>query len=110
MGIFGGAIDRIYRTAIATDATLQGVAQTVRVIDKSDGMDAPNPRTKVRVPTVRPAVTIRDSEVIGLGLTIAGLVSKSITFNGRTWYIHATEPRPRPDGESESFLYIRSTR
>lgn len=109
-GIFERAMDQIYRTQIATDATLQGVAKTVRVIDKSDGMDAPTPRTKLKVPTVRPAVTIRDKEVHALGLTVANLVGKSITFNGKTWWVHATEPRPRPDGASESFLYIRSTR
>lgn len=110
-GIFKTAMDRIYATQIATDGAFTGVSGTMRVIDKSDGVDAPpGPRVanKVKAPTVRPAITIRDHEVASKGLTPAQLVGKWVEFNGGRWYVHAHEPRPRPDGASETFLYIRS--
>jgi len=110
-GYFERAMDAIYRTQIATDCVVSGVSGSIRVIDKTDGIDAPAPRNgKLKVPTVAPAVVLRDKEVAAKGLTISQLVGRSLTFNGKTWWVHATEPRPRPDGVNESLIYIRSKR
>jgi len=55
----------------------------------------------VTVSSVRSAADVRVSELAALNISREDdLDQAEITFNGKTWTILATLPRPTPDGES----------
>ena len=98
-------LDPIYRhlglTATITPPERPGFAVTV--IDKTAGIQTPG---DVAVPTIRPAAVIRVKEMLGVGLVREDLDAARITFNGATWTITATEPRPTPGGEADGELLL----
>jgi hypothetical protein len=111
MDVFKDALDAIYRTNIGRGAVLSGLGTAITVVDKTAGVDEPTlPQSPGRVPTVQPAVCVRNAELALHGLVPANVIGRTLTFNGRTWKIISHRLRPGPGGEDvgESFLYLRS--
>lgn len=108
--LISGSIDVTYHT-LGVAATIDGLASSFIVIDKTAGIDVAGPQSaSVRVPTLTPAAVIRRAELAAAGVTDLGtLVGKGITFNGGTWSILASKPKPSPTGEAggEVFLILR---
>ncbi len=113
MDVFKDALDAIYGTDIGRDAVLSGLATPIRVVDKTAGVDdatltpAGNPG---RVPTIQPAVCIRNAELSAAGLIPANVIGRILTFNGRSWKVISHRLRPGPGGEDvgESYFFLRS--
>jgi stage V sporulation protein SpoVS len=106
MSIFTDALDDIYDSDIGVDATLSILTESVRVIDKTAGVEL-QPSGKVSVPTLVPAVAIQRSTLTEAGVTnLATLINTTITLNGATWKIINHRPAPQPGGERDGEVYL----
>ena len=90
--------DNIYDSFIATDAVLassSGKTINVRITDETKGMVIPGGPGQVE--TIRPTCRVRASEIAGID--VGDLPDGTVSFNGQTWIIKATQMRPSPEGE-----------
>jgi hypothetical protein len=88
----------IYDSFIATDANLtssSGKSINVRVTDETKGTVIPGGPGHVE--TISPTCRVRGSEIVGIN--VADLPDGTVTLNGQTWVIKATQMRPSPEGE-----------
>ena len=56
------------------------------VIDHTKGVTV-DEAGMIGVQTIRPAVDVRRSAIVGLGITFGDLVDAEVAFNGATWRI-----------------------
>jgi hypothetical protein len=92
--------DPIY-DAIGVSASLTssaGTSASVTVLDKTAGVAV---GTNSLVETVKPACIVRAAELASNNIARADLSNGNITFNGATWRIKGTQPRPSPNGEAD---------
>lgn len=78
---------------------------SLTVVDRTAGLvmtDAGN----VDVQTVLPAALVRMSELTENGIAAAGLDGREIAFNGKTWRVESTRPKPSPEGEATGELVL----
>jgi hypothetical protein len=61
---------------------------------------------KLGIETVRPVAYVRTSELGGHGIELTDLTDGFVDFNGATWRIKATRPRPGPTGNGETMLIL----
>jgi len=89
--------DNIYSSFIATDAVLSSSGKTinVRATDETKGTVIPGGPGQVE--TIRPTCRVRMSELAGID--VGDLPDGSLTMNGQSWIIKATQMRPSPEGE-----------
>ena len=78
--------------------TSAGTSATVTVLDKTTGIDV---GTDTIVETIKPACIVRAAELSDNDITRTDLPEGQITFNGNTWRIKSTQPKPSPNGESD---------
>ena len=94
-------IDPIY-SIIGVEAVLtpssNDVPVTVTVIDKTAGVEVAD---EPMVSSIKPAADVRASDLASNGITREDLHEGTVTFNGATWNIVATLPRPTPGGEAQ---------
>lgn len=93
--------DPIYNAhgVTATLTPSSGSEVEVTIIDKTQGIDVGGGQGLVG--TIRPACFIRVGELTDASLTRDDLADGVIAFNGNTWTIEQTKPRPSPKGELE---------
>jgi len=94
------SLDAIYASPIGTDATFAAFAGSVRVLDKTAGVEVELVSGGGSMPTVLPVAMVRRSTLDDKGVTAASLVGTTVTLNGVTWKIINTKPAPQPDGEA----------
>ena len=91
---------------VAAQLDLGTVGQfTLTVLDDTQGimLDEGN---GLSIGTVKPAATVRMSELATNSLTRAALKQGSIGFNNGNWTIIATQPKPNPKGDGELYLIL----
>jgi predicted metal-dependent TIM-barrel fold hydrolase len=102
MTVWSDMLDNIYTSEIGVDATLTpgsgSEALTVRIIDKTRGMEFVND-SNTGVMSISPAATIRMSTLEAEGLTRADLDDGVVTINSKDWRIKSHVLKPNPDGE-----------
>lgn len=99
--------DAIY-TALGVEAELTPVGtgipvDTITVIDKTAGVETGD---GVTVSSVKPAAAVRYYELTAAGVARDQLNGSTISFNGGTWQIRSSLPKPSPVGETEGELYL----
>lgn len=94
------SLDAIYNSPVGTSASFAAFAGSVRVVDKTSGVDLMPINGGGSMPTVEPAVMVRRSTLDAKGVTPAQLVGTLVTFNALTWKIINHKPAPQPDGEA----------
>lgn len=85
-------------TVQSTDGTFD-----LTVIDKTGGIQVSDDPT---VASIKPAAVVRAYELTGHGLNRDDLNGASISFNGASWDIKASMPRPSPAGEQNGEVYL----
>jgi hypothetical protein len=80
---------------------------TLTVIDKTEGVMIEE-GNNISIATVKPAAMVRMSELVSNNLTRAGLKQAPISFNGKSWVIVATQPKPNPAGDGELYLILQA--
>lgn len=108
MSVWTDSLDAIYDTDIAVDGSLSLLTDTIRVIDKTSGVDL-MPLGQAKVPTIVPAACVRRYELTAAGLSPTDLINATLTMNGGTWRIvnHAYRPQPGGELEGEVTLILR---
>lgn len=99
--------DPIYQ-ALGVSATLVsagGASASVTVIDGTSGIVTSD---KLGVETVRPIAYVRTKELSDNSISAEDLPDSELTFNGSTWRVKASRPRPSPTGEGETMLILLS--
>lgn len=91
--------DPIY-LGTGVDAELDLLGETdsyeIRVIDKTSGVEVQE--AGAMVPTLRPVAYVRATELAARGVDPKDLDGGTLTMNGRSWRIEATQERPVPYG------------
>jgi len=96
----------IYAT-FGTDAeilTTAGDEKTLRVIDKTEGVEIS--LGNVNVPTLRPAAAVRRTSLSDQGLSLADVDDAQITINDVLWRIKGHAPKSGPNGEAKGEIYL----
>ena len=102
MTIWSDMLDRIYESEIGVSVTLTAGTGTgatglsVTAIDKTSGLEI---NDQENLQTIRPAATVRMSEVTAAGIAHSELDGGSLAIAGKTWRIHSHFLTPNPDGE-----------
>lgn len=100
-------LDPIYqRIGIAAQfVSLDGARADLIVLDKTAGVElADGP---VALHTSRPAACVRVSELINNSLDRSKMKNGRLTFNGGSWNVEATRPKPVPGGQGELYLFLQ---
>lgn len=103
----GDLYDMIYRSPIAVDAMLEssaGVTASIRVCDETKGTAIAGGPGQAE--SVRPTCRVRANEILANGIAFADLPDSSVTFNGQTWRVKATQIQPSPAGESAGEIML----
>jgi len=106
------ALDALYANASLGVAATLDIGDTaspydLTVIDKTEGVSID--QGGVDLQSVTPAATLRVSELSDLGLERGDLVDGTMVFNGGSWVVTATRPRPMPDNDGELLLLLRQS-
>ena len=104
------SLDQIYFdfgvAAILTPGTGTGADPVaVMAIDKTEGLELTDQNG---LQTIRPAASIRMSQLTDAGIAHAELDNGSLALTDKTWRIHSHLLRPTPDGElkGEVILFL----
>lgn len=92
----------------AVDALLVtrgGDEKTLRVIDKTSGIEV-TLGGELGVPTVKPAVAVRQAALVDQSIARVDLVDGQITVNEVRWRIRQTAPKGSTQGESKGEIYL----
>ena len=99
--------DRIYAVlgvpAVLTRNLSDGGTAELTVIDKTAGIETGD---GVTVSSVKPGAAVRIAELSAAGLVREDLHGAAIAFNGGSWEIKSSVPRPSPAGEAAGELYL----
>jgi len=100
-------LDPIYdRIGIAaTFLSREGVRAEFKVLDKTAGVEIPD--GPIRLQTSRPAACVRVTELIEKNLDPGKMRDGRLTFNGASWNVEATRPKPVPGGKGEVYLFLQ---
>lgn len=99
MTVWTDALDGIYASDIAVDGVFDFLTDSIRVIDKTAGVDL-MPLGHAKVPTIVPAAVVQRSTLAAAGVTsLASLLNQTLTLNGATWKIVNHAYRVWPGGE-----------
>ncbi len=110
MSVFTEALDAIYDSDIGVDAVFSILTESVRVIDKTAGVELKV--GNATLPTVHPAIAVRRTTLTETGVTnLATLVNTTVTVNGVEWKIinHRSAPQPGGERDGEVYLILRAT-
>jgi hypothetical protein len=89
-------------TALLTP--LAGASVSVQAIDQTRGMEI---QSGIDLPVIRPACTVRRSEMDAANLTEREMLGGAVTMNGNVWTIADVRARPGPDGkDSGESLFV----
>lgn len=105
MSIFTDALDAIYSSDIGVDAQLSLLTESVRMVDKTTGVDL-QALGHATMPTIVPAACIQRSTLDDAGITLATLIGTTLTINGATWRIYNHVYRVQPGGEQDGELFL----
>lgn len=98
----------IYRSPLGVPATITPGSTAepadVTVIDKTAGLVVPG--SGIALETIKPGAVVRMVELAANGIARIDLEGGAITFNGATWKILGTLPRPSPKGEADGELLL----
>lgn len=111
MTIWTDALDAIYASDIGVDGTLSLLTDSIRMVDKTTGVDV-QPIGLATMPTILPAVCVQRRVLTAAGVTnLSTLINATVTVNGVTWKItnHAYRPQPGGELDGEVFLILRAT-
>jgi hypothetical protein len=108
MTIWSDMLDGIYDTDIAVDASLTGGsggdAVSVRIVDKTDGLDLVDGEGIVR--SIQAAAYIRMSELSDNSISIDDLAGGTLVIGTKSWVIKSYRLKPNPDGELSGEVII----
>lgn len=99
-------LDPLYaRLGDSASISIAGASSYITVIDKTVGEEF-NYGSGIDVATARPAADVRVADLDRLGISRDELVGATLTFNGNTWRIESTHPRPKPGSRGELRLWL----
>lgn len=100
-------LDPIYeRIGIAAEfLSRDGDRFSFVVLDKTEGVEVA--QGPVALQTLRPAACVRVTELIQLKLDRGQLKNGRLTFNGASWNVEATRPKPKPGAKGEVYLFLQ---
>lgn len=102
-------LDPIYNE-LGVEAELEaGGTVTLTVLDKTEGVMLESPNSPLQMATTKPSACVRMSELAANEIRREDLKNAAITFNGNTWRIVATQPKPVPSGAGELYLILQSS-
>jgi hypothetical protein len=102
-------LDPIY-DELGVEASLEAAGTvTLTVLDKTEGVILESPNGPLQMATAKPAACVRMSELETNEILREDLKGAAITFNGNTWKIVATQPKPVPSGVGELYLILQSS-
>jgi hypothetical protein len=99
-------LDSDYVSEFPSESESEDGVFDLTVIDKTAGVDLSFGGDAGNVATLVPAASVRVKELTAHGLTAEMLVQGAIEFNGATWTIKSTKPRPSLKGEGDGELYL----
>lgn len=100
-------LDPIY-DAFGVEASLEASGTvTLTVIDDTQGVVL-DTGTSLQFAAAKPAARVRLSELTANNIAREDLKDAAITFNGNSWTIAATQPKPLPDGPGELYLILQA--
>ena len=100
-------LDAIYGS-LGVPATLVGDSTfELTVIDKTEGVLLEG--NGMQLGTAKPAVCIRVAELTENGIARADLKGAMLSFNGNDWIIRSSEPKPKPSGPGELYLFLQAS-
>ena len=79
----------------ATFTCLYGDRVELTVIDQTSGVEVAN-SSSFEIKTIRPAVTIRATDLTAKGFDAADLEDAQLVLRDRAWRVKATMPKPAP--------------
>lgn len=82
-----------------------GLQADLIVLDKTSGIEIP--QGAVMLQTSKPAACVRVSELIAGDLDRAKMKNGRLTFNGASWNVESTLPKPVPGGQGELVLILQ---
>jgi hypothetical protein len=89
--------------AVLTLADTAGTAVPVTVIDKTAGLPlGPN----VEIGTIIPGAMLRAADLAAHNVDRDALDEASIAFNGKSWRIASSYPKPVPSGEANGEIVL----
>lgn len=98
-------LDPVY-DAFGVAASLEASGTVmITVIDDTQSV-ALDTNTGLQFAAAKPAARVRLSELAANGIVREDLKDATITFNGNSWTITATQPKPLPDGPGELYLIL----
>ncbi|QDW39010.1 hypothetical protein FFI89_018775 [Bradyrhizobium sp. KBS0727] len=83
----------------------EGVRADLTVLDKTAGVEIP--QGPVMLQTSRPAACVRVRELIENSLDRGKMKDGRLTFNGASWNVESTLPKPVPGGQGELYLILQ---
>jgi hypothetical protein len=100
-------LDPIYeRIGIAAEfLSREGYRFSFTVLDKTAGVEIAG--GAVALQTLRPAACVRVTELIEKKLDRSQLKNGRLTFNGGSWNVEATRPKPKPGARGEVYLLLQ---
>ncbi|TIL34316.1 hypothetical protein [Mesorhizobium sp.] len=99
--LFGPVYTVLGETARLT--VKDGFPQDLSAIDETAGvevLDGPS------ISTIRPAATVRSSELAEKGIAVADLPGAALTLNGKDWTVVAHQYLPTPKGETQAEIRL----
>lgn len=82
----------------------EGLRTDLVVVDKSEGVEIGG--GPILTETKKPAVCVRGSELAAKGLDRGKMRDGRLTFNGASWNVQSTRPKPKPNGGGEFYLLL----
>lgn len=96
-------ISRLYATfgvPMTFRSPLTNLPVTVTAIDRIAGIETKD--QKIHTETIKPSATIRVAEFLTLGIAIEDMEDVIVTFNGKSWRVMSSLPKPSPAGDTSS--------
>lgn len=117
--VLGPAYDVFGLDAALVLAGTDGREETLRVQDHTRGIEVSfaagkghvvdGARADFAVAALRPAASVRASELASKSLTAASLRDAAISFNGNTWLIKGSALKPDGQAGGEVFLLLEAS-
>jgi hypothetical protein len=95
-------LEPLYRAfGVGAQLELGAELYQLRVIDQTAGVAVEWREGDGALQTLKPAASVRASELAANGLAAEALRGGTITINGRDWLVHATQSRPTHNGAAD---------
>ncbi|RWQ12337.1 hypothetical protein [Mesorhizobium sp.] len=89
--------------AVLTLDDTAGTTADLTAIDETAGVEV---LENASISTIRPAATVRTSELTEKGVAVAELANASLTLNGKNWIVISHHYLPSPKGETQAEIRL----